>query len=110
MVWPIVQILLGKSIALDSYGRPTALYNKTVHSQCPRRGEDDDGGGFGQDGHCLRGLGCRGPETICSCPVTRWNNGVSWCVEANAPCIGCTNPDFPTANAFYRNGGEGGDD
>lgn len=100
-VWAIVQILTNKAIALDSNGRPTALYKDSVHSQCPRRGTSP-ATTFAQDGRCLKGLGCRGPSTSANCPVNRWNNGVSWCVGNNAPCIGCTSPDFPTTSAFYR--------
>ncbi|HEY8890628.1 MAG TPA: hypothetical protein VIM70_10265 [Clostridium sp.] len=26
----------------------------------------------------------------------KWNNGQSWCMNVNYPCIGCSNPNFPT--------------
>lgn len=105
VVWTIAQLLLAKPIALDSYGRPKAIFGRTVHSQCPRW-ELDEGHGFTR-GTCLKELGCRGPETKANCPVQRWNNGVSWCVEANSPCLGCTEPGFPGSGALY---GEGEDD
>lgn len=107
IVWPIAQLLLGKTIARDSYGRPTALYGRTVHSQCPRR-ERDEADGFG-DGGCLKELGCRGPETRCLCPQSKFNSGVNWCIGSGAPCIGCTEPSFSGPDPFYR-AGEGGDD
>jgi NiFe hydrogenase small subunit HydA len=107
LTWAIVQILLGKSIALDTYGRPKALYGpKTVHDQCPRR-EKEEAERYGLDGRCLEELGCRGPGTLANCPIHQWNNGVSWCVDANSPCIGCTDPAFPFVGAIL--GGEGDD-
>lgn len=94
-IWVVAQILAGKTITLDSYGRPTALFGKKVHEMCPRRERERDNLEFGLDGYCLKELGCRGPETKASCPVGKWNGGVSWCIDANAPCIGCTEPSFP---------------
>jgi len=107
LVWTIVQLLLNNPMPLDSNGRPTGLFSRTVHSQCPRR-ETDEAGTFGVDKHCLRELGCRGPETICSCPTTLWNGKTNWCIDANAPCIGCTSPTFPGTGAFYTRGGSSG--
>lgn len=97
--WVVAQLLMSKTITLDSYGRPTYLFGRTVHEQCPRR-EREETAQFGQEGYCLKELGCRGPETRGNCPVTRWNNQVSWCVEVNAPCIGCTEPGFPGTESF----------
>ena len=105
VVWAIVQLLLGQSVALDGNGRPTAIYAQTVHSRCPRR-ESDEASAFGQDGGCLEGLGCRGPSTRANCPVEWFNGGVNWCIGANAPCIGCTEPTFPGARAFYNPNGD----
>lgn len=100
LVWALVQILLGKGISTDSSGRPTALFSSKVHSNCPRRGKPKDTvlGGSG----CLRDLGCRGPDTQANCPAQKWNNAQSWCIEANAPCYGCTEPGFPGSSPFYR--------
>lgn len=106
VVWGIVQLLLGNAVPLDAYGRPSAVYGFTVHQQCPRNGAVK-AEAFADDGHCLMDLGCRGPVTYNNCPVLRWNNGVSWCVQNNAPCIGCANPDFPTAAPFYSGVGRG---
>jgi hydrogenase small subunit len=101
IVWAVVQLLLGNPISLDSYGRPKGLFNRTVHDQCPRR-ETEEANTFGIDKRCLKELGCRGPETRGNCPQTFWNNKVNWCVDANAPCIGCTEPTFPGIQPFYR--------
>jgi hydrogenase small subunit len=105
IVYAVAQLLMGNSIPLDTNGRPTALFSKTVHDKCPRR-ETDETETFGVDNRCLKELGCRGPETRGNCPVVKWNNGMNWCVDANAPCIGCTEPTFPGTNAFYQSGGD----
>lgn len=94
VVWAIVQLLLNKKPAVDSYGRPTGIYSKTIHKQCPRR-EKEEAERFGMDGRCLEELGCRGPDTKSPCATMKWNNGVNWCIGANAPCYGCTEPSFP---------------
>jgi len=102
VIGTVAQLLAGTEVPLDSYGRPISIYGSTVHDLCPRNGMTK-ATKFGEEG-CLMDLGCRGPETYANCPVTRWNNGVNWCVEANALCTGCTNPDFPTAASFYYGG------
>jgi len=106
LAWTVVQLLLGNSITLDSYGRPQQLFSGyTVHDMCWRRANYDAGlkaSSFGVDSLCLYDLGCRGPETIASCPFGGWNGGANWCVDANAPCIGCTNSNFPGSAALYR--------
>jgi len=94
--WAVVQLILGNAISLDSYGRPRALFGRTVHDRCPRR-ENEEAETFGVDHLCLEELGCRGPDTRANCPVGGWNGGSNWCCEANAPCIGCTDPQFPFA-------------
>ena len=105
IVWAVAQLLLGNTIALDSNGRPRTLFNKTVHNQCPRR-EAEEAETFGIDRLCLEELGCKGPDTIANCPIHLWNGGANWCVDANAPCIGCTDPKFP----FAQLSSEGEDD
>jgi hydrogenase small subunit len=92
IVYPIAQLLAGKSIPLDSKGRPTALYGKTVHSACPRNQDPD---------RCLSQKGCRGPGTNANCPTNLWNNGTNWCINANAPCYACTEPTFPGTSSLY---------
>jgi hydrogenase small subunit len=104
IVWTIANILLGTAITLDSYGRPTTIYGRTVHSQCPRR-EAGEASTYGQDGRCLEELGCAGPETRGNCPAIKWNNQTNWCVDANALCIGCTEPVFPRSTLRGNVGG-----
>ena len=94
-------LLLGKLPALDDLGRPLFTYGKTIHDQCPRRSHfenDEFVEEFGSEeaaaGYCLYKLGCRGPETYNNCPIAKFNDGTSWPIEAGAPCIGCSEPDF----------------
>ena len=94
IVWTISQLLMNKPIALDSYGRPVYLFQSTIHDQC-KRNASTKATTYAQQGRCLANLGCKGSLTHGNCPTLKWNNGVNWCVDANALCIGCTNPDFP---------------
>ena len=94
-------LLLGKLPALDGLGRPVFAYGKTIHDQCPRRShfENDEfieefGSEEAAAGYCLYKMGCRGPETYNNCPIVKYNDGTSWPIEAGAPCIGCSEPDF----------------
>jgi len=115
IAWAVVQLILGNPIPLDPYDRPVALYgNKAVdfhrlniHENCPRNPKHAGNSlatTFGQDHRCLEDLGCRGPSTFADCPTRRWNWGengpTNWCVDANAPCLGCVEPDFPNG-PFY---------
>ncbi len=99
--WAIVQLLTGAAVPLDSSGRPKALYSQKIHEVCPRR-EIDDVETYGIDNACLEELGCRGPNTYSSCVSSRWNNAQNWCIDANSPCIGCTQPTFPGTSSFYK--------
>ncbi|MBI4763850.1 MAG: hypothetical protein HY787_04515 [Deltaproteobacteria bacterium] len=101
IVWTVAQLLLNNPVSLDSFGRPRSLFNKKVHDQCPRK-EEDKANTYGIDKRCLKELGCRGPETRGNCPTALWNNKVNWCVDANAPCIGCTEPTFSGTKSFYK--------
>jgi hydrogenase small subunit len=101
IVWAIVQVVLGRSIELDSYGRPRTLFRTKVHDRCPLK-ETEETKQLGQPNRCLKELGCRGPETEANCPSLRWNNGANWCVGAGAICAGCTRPSFPGRTPFYR--------
>jgi len=107
IVWGIAKALVGSVGTLDQYGRPTRLFNRTVHDACPRR-EREEAHTYGQDGYCLEELGCLGPQTRAACPSTGWNNHANWCVDANSLCIGCTEPSFPASP--LRGAGEREDD
>lgn len=86
---------------LDDKLRVKRFYEAKVHDQCERKPafeekrfledwndckEDED--------RCLLMMGCKGPRTYADCPRRLWNFGATWCVGVNAPCHGCTEPDF----------------
>ncbi|MCL2504073.1 MAG: hydrogenase small subunit [Coriobacteriia bacterium] len=93
---------------LDEEGRPKSIYGQTIHDNCPRRGHFENGEfvyKFGSPeeaaGYCLYPVGCKGPQTKTNCPVVRWNDKASWCVESGAPCIGCGNFNWVDENAPF---------
>ena len=102
-------LTFGKLPELDALGRPKAFYGQTVHDRCYRRpfyerGEfaetfDDEGA---RKGWCLYKLGCKGPTTYNACATVKWNDGVSFPIEAGHGCIGCSEPRFWDAGGFYR--------
>jgi hydrogenase small subunit len=123
VVWAVVQLLLGRTIELDADNRPVALYNRDfagatapsiVHDKCPRNPGSHGvpvAAGFGEDGHCLENLGCRGPHTKARCEAC-WN-GIGghgpgqahpghWCIGVNAPCHGCVERTFPGTQSFFE--------
>jgi hydrogenase small subunit len=123
VVWAIVQLLTGTPVTLDEDGRPSALYSRgfdgtpedpVIHHKCPRN-PDISGAplarSFGENGHCLELLGCRGPATKSRCNG-QWN-GIGghvagqphpghWCIGVNAPCNGCVEKTFPGPESFYE--------
>lgn len=85
---------------------PKLFFGTNLHESCPRYHyfqQEIFARKIGEKG-CLFKIGCLGPETFSDCSTRGWNGGQSWCINANAPCIGCTTPafarkkDFP----FYR--------
>jgi hydrogenase small subunit len=119
-VWAIVQLLLGARPTLDADGRPVALYSTShtgapeapiIHDKCPRNPSNGTpmANSFGEDGHCLQNLGCRGPYTKSRCNAS-WNgiagrtgaqpHPAHWCIGKNAPCHGCVEKTFPGPYSF----------
>jgi NiFe hydrogenase small subunit HydA len=100
IVGGLAALLAAAPIALDAAGRPEAIYGTNLHQHCPRNqaGATVFATTYGVDRQCLRQLGCRGPNVTAQCPALLWNTGRNWCVDANAPCIGCTEPSFPQVN------------
>lgn len=103
IVGVIAQLLAGKTIPVDSYGRPTQYYSRKIHEICPNK-ELQEVKTLGVRG-CYKEIGCRGPITKASCPTLKWNNGTNWCIGANAPCLGCTEPSFPGSASFSQHVG-----
>ena len=97
LVATIVDYLLTQRIPeLDSFGRPKIFYGQTIHDLCERRAHFEAGRyveQFGSQeeelGYCLYKVGCKGPMTYANCSRFRYNDRVSWCIGAGAPCIGC---------------------
>ncbi|MCV6638073.1 hydrogenase small subunit [Candidatus Albibeggiatoa sp. nov. NOAA] len=94
---------------LDSLKRPLSFYGQNIHDRCYRRPFyeraqfaetfDDEGA---KKGWCLYKLGCKGPTTYNACATAKWNEGVSFPIEAGHGCIGCSEPDFWDAGSFYK--------
>ena len=107
----LVEVVLMKKkptqLDLTSQGMPAGIFGQTIHDNCERRGHFENGEFVYQHGskeealgYCLYPLGCRGPQTKSNCPVVKWNDRRSWCVQSGAPCIGCceANPNDPGDN------------
>ncbi|MEN9848655.1 MAG: hypothetical protein RL368_1395 [Pseudomonadota bacterium] len=102
-------ITFGVLPELDKLGRPLSFYGQNIHDRCYRRlfyekglfAEDFDDAGA-KKGWCLYKLGCKGPVTYNACATLKWNDGVSFPIEAGHGCIGCSEPNFWDAGGFYR--------
>ena len=86
---------------LDELGRVKKYYASTIHELCERlpsfkekRFLEDWNDIRVDDDRCLLKFGCRGPKTHGDCPKRAWNSRTKWCVGANSPCNGCTEPGF----------------
>jgi len=95
---------------LDEFNRPKVIFGQTIHDNCPRRGHFENGEfvyEFGSPeeakGYCLYAVGCKGPQTYTNCPIVRWNDKASWCVESGSPCIGCGDFNWVDQNAPFLN-------
>jgi hydrogenase small subunit len=95
----LADVVSGREIELDMYGRPVAFFGSTVHDSCPRRGSFDRAARDGEfaGGGCLYDLGCKGPLAYADCPTRLWNGAVSMCTRSGGPCIACVEPGFPEA-------------
>lgn len=101
----LASVLCGSVPATDADGRPTAFFGNSVHANCPRKPLYDRGtyaDDFGEEGRCLRNLGCLGPQTGADCALRGWNNGFNYCMQSNGNCIGCTEPDYPRSQLITR--------
>lgn len=105
----IVHYLTFGSVPLTNLGRPRAFYDHRIHDNCNRRAYfdsglfveqfDDEGA---KQGWCLYKVGCKGPVTYNACPITQWNNGVSYPIKSGHPCIACSEPNFFDLMPIYE--------
>jgi hydrogenase small subunit len=105
MVGTIAHVLLYNDIPeLDTFGRPKMFFENIIHDNCPRRQYFDNAvfaKNFSDPG-CLLEIGCKGPIAHCDATTRLWNGGVNWCIKSGAPCIGCTEPEFPGWPMYER--------
>jgi len=88
----------GKAIALDKYNRPLDIFNEKVHRGCNSCEFNDHklyAENFTDVGCLEQGLGCKGKEVSGDCNIRLWL-GASSCTRSGHPCIGCTDPGFPS--------------
>lgn len=85
---------------LDKHNRPLFAHGKRVHDNCERRPHFDAGQfvrRWGDDGHrkgwCLYEVGCKGPMAYFNCPTIKWNEGMSYPIQAGHPCFACASND-----------------
>jgi hydrogenase small subunit len=85
---------------LDKDGRPKMYFGELIHDNCRRRSYFDnytflaDWNDPKQKNWCLYEKGCKGPDTYSDCPVRRWNDGLNFCIDCGAGCMGCAEPEF----------------
>ncbi|MDX1808279.1 MAG: hydrogenase [Sulfurospirillaceae bacterium] len=93
----------GKRVALDELSRPKEVFSYFVHHGCLRNEYFEwkiDAKQFGEKEGCLfYEHGCKGPMTHANCNKILWNE-VSSKTRAGSPCLGCTEPTFPTENIY----------
>jgi hydrogenase small subunit len=101
----VAGILLGgpEAVKVDALGRPTMIYGKLIHDNCPLRGQFDAGRfaqKFGDEG-CLYKLGCKGPVAHANCAEKKFNSGTNWCIGNGHPCNGCVEPEYPFEQSLW---------
>lgn len=105
IVGTIAHVLLYNDLPeLDTFGRPRMFFGGIIHDNCQRRQYFDNAifaRTFGEPG-CLLELGCKGPVAHCDSTNRLWNNGVNTCIKAGAPCLACTEPQFPGWPIYER--------
>ena len=106
-VWHTITYLVKIGLPeLTENHSPKIFFGQNLHHSCPRYHyfqEEMFARKLGDPG-CLFKLGCLGPVTFADCPTRWWNGGTTWCIDANAPCIGCASPSFALRKdvPFYR--------
>ena len=86
---------------LDSKNRPKWAYGKCLHDMCERKVKFESGifaqsfdDELAKSGACLFKVGCKGPYAFNNCPKTKFNDKISWSIQAGHGCIACCEPDF----------------
>lgn len=105
-VWKTIIHLVQVGLPQLTNGQPASFFHRKIHELCPRY-HDFQQEIFAKhlgDKGCLFKLGCLGPNTPADCPTRWWNGGQTWCIDANAPCIGCASALFASRKdfSFYR--------
>ncbi|MBI4494550.1 MAG: NADH:ubiquinone oxidoreductase [Chloroflexi bacterium] len=94
----------GAPLPLNRYHMPLEWYGMLVHQGCTRneyheyRVEEHD---FGEKGCMFFFLGCYGPLAYGPCNKILWNRRSSK-TRVGVPCFGCTRPDFPMPEPFFK--------
>jgi hydrogenase small subunit len=103
IIGTVAALIADNPPAVDANRRPRTFYGRRLH-ECQ----------YGGTPQCLERAGCKGPRTYTDCGRRRWNassardqSGVSWCIEAGSPCLGCTEPGFPDAMMPFASSGRG---
>jgi hydrogenase small subunit len=101
LVGTIAYYLVTKKIPpLDKNKRPLMYFGENIHENCRRNSYFDaemfltDWNDPKQKNWCLYEKGCKGPDTNSDCPVRRWNDGLNFCIDCGAGCVGCAEPSF----------------
>lgn len=101
-VWHTITHLVKVGLPELKDGKPALFFSRSVHETCPRYHDFQQeifAKKFGDKG-CLFQLGCLGVNTLADCSTRWWNGGQTWCIDANAPCIGCASPMFARRKDF----------
>jgi len=106
LVGTLVHVLKFGIPVLNSDHCPQMFFNRHIHDQCPRFADYERerfAQHFSDDG-CFFKLGCLGPITHADCPTRLWNSGTNFCINAGAPCIGCSGKTFARQKSlpFFR--------
>ncbi len=91
-------------IPLDAEGRPTWLFNATVHEGCDRGGyyeQADFATEYGSP-KCIVKLGCWGPVVQCNVGKRGWMAGMGGCPNVAACASAARCPGSPTIHALHE--------
>ncbi len=101
LIGTILYVLtVGKLPPLDDEKRPTMFFGQNIHDNCRRRYYFEnnmflkDWNDPEQQNYCLYEKGCKGPDTYSDCSIRKWNDGINFCIDCGAGCMGCAEPGF----------------